>query len=214
MNDFERKQVKKLRECGRSYGWIANELGISKDTVKSYCRRNGLEGYAKKKMEEIDDLKYCKNCGAVVIQNPGRKEKKFCSDACRMKWWNNHIDQVEKKAMYDLVCLNCGRSFQAYGNAKRKYCCHDCYVEHRFGKKKVVVREVNEQHKEAITSNPTMTKKQGKNEIYFSVTMYQVKRMLKEGIITATDYNKMREMMAEKYHPITGALFYDKLKED
>ena len=29
----------------------------------------------------------------------------------------------------------CGRLFTAYGNKKRKYCSHRCYIEHRYDKK-------------------------------------------------------------------------------
>ena len=161
-----------------------------------------------------DEVLLCKTCGTVVIQTPGRKAKKFCSDRCRMKWWNSHADQVNKKATYDLVCMNCGCSFQAYGNSKRKYCCHECYVEDRFGKKGKPVRKIDERSKAEFEPKPVTTREQGNNEIYFSITMYWVKRMYDEGIITAIDYNTMREMMIEKYHPVTGSLFYDKIKEE
>ena len=216
MNDFEKERIKRLRECGRSYGWIANELGLSKDTVKSHCRRYGLDGVAKVNLKgkPRDEVLLCKTCGTVVIQTPGRKAKKFCSDRCRMKWWNSHADQVNKKATYDLVCMNCGCSFQAYGNSKRKYCCHECYVEDRFGKKGKPARKIDERPKAEFEPKPVMTREQGNNEIYFTITMYWVKRMYDEGIITAIDYNTMREMMIEKYHPVTGSLFYDKIKEE
>lgn len=52
--------------------------------------------------------------------------KKFCSDRCRMKWWNSHLDQVQRKANYDFVCPVCKKPFTVYGNANRKYCSHEC----------------------------------------------------------------------------------------
>lgn len=63
------------------------------------------------------------------------KEKIFCSDSCRMKWWNSHQELVDRKAEYDFVRRNCGRLFTAYGNKERKYCSHRCYIEHRYSKK-------------------------------------------------------------------------------
>lgn len=69
----------------------------------------------------------------AVPQTAGRKEKKFCSDRCRMKWWNSHLDQVQRKANYDFVCPVCKKPFTVYGNANRKYCSHECYIEDRFG---------------------------------------------------------------------------------
>ena len=75
----------------------------------------------------------CNCCGKPVAQNPGRKEKKFCSDACRTRWWNSHLDLVKRKAIYHFTCPTCGREFTAYGNAHRKYCSHTGYIEDRFG---------------------------------------------------------------------------------
>jgi len=77
---------------------------------------------------------YCLYCGAPIEQNPKRREKKFCSDDCRMLWWNSHRDLVKHHMIRTEHCLHCGQIFQVYGNAKRKYCSHKCYVEHRFGK--------------------------------------------------------------------------------
>lgn len=33
-----------------------------------------------------------------------------------------------------VVCLNCGNEFECFENG-RKYCCHECYMEHRYGKR-------------------------------------------------------------------------------
>ena len=44
MTDEQKRQVVSLRQEGSGYTSIANKLGISRDTVKSFCRRNGLSG--------------------------------------------------------------------------------------------------------------------------------------------------------------------------
>ena len=75
---------------------------------------------------------FCFYCGTAVTQNPGRKEKKFCSNKCRMKWWNAHFDKLNKKTMYPYICPHCGKAFEVYGNSQRKYCCHACYIADRF----------------------------------------------------------------------------------
>ena len=75
----------------------------------------------------------CGYCGAPIIQTPGRKKKKFCSDHCRNHWWNTHLDLVDRRANYEFVCQTCGKPFTAYGNAHRKYCSRGCYIEDRFG---------------------------------------------------------------------------------
>ena len=40
----------------------------------------------------------------------------------------------ELKANYEFVCPNCKKHFVCYGNKNRKYCCHDCYLEDRYGR--------------------------------------------------------------------------------
>lgn len=77
----------------------------------------------------------CEQCGIMVVQNPGHKHKRFCSDKCRMLWWNSHQDLVKRKANYEFTCARCGKAFISYGNKSRKYCCQECYIEDRFGKK-------------------------------------------------------------------------------
>ena len=44
-----------------------------------------------------------------------------------------HRNQVQRKAYITFVCISCGKQVTVYGNHKRKYCSHDCYIEHRFG---------------------------------------------------------------------------------
>lgn len=133
----EKNRIIQMRKDGLGYGKIAQELGISRNTIKSFCQRNELTGGASTMPEiTITDVlaeKPCLNCGQPVRQNPGRKEKKFCCDACRNKWWNSHLSQVKRKAMYEFVCPACGKPFTAYGNRNRKYCSHECYIEDRFG---------------------------------------------------------------------------------
>lgn len=40
---------------------------------------------------------------------------------------------LDIKYIYNFSCKYCGKSFSVYGNAHRKYCCHDCYIKDRFG---------------------------------------------------------------------------------
>jgi len=129
----QKEQIKRLREDGYGYGKIASMLGLSDNTVKSFCRRQGLTKVSANKGGQGDDLHFCKCCGIPIVQMQGRKEKKFCSDTCRMRWWNSHLNEVKRKAVYEFECAFCHRLFTAYGNANRKYCSHDCYVEDRFG---------------------------------------------------------------------------------
>ena len=154
MTDSQREQIRRLREEGHSYTKVARLLNIPENTVKTYCKRNGLNGYAQKK-EKSEGAKrgFCKCCGAPVMQNPGRKEKKFCSSYCRNKWWNAHLELVNRKANYNLECQYCHKMFTAYGNAKRKYCCHACYIKDRFGESAMSWNvSVNDEHYDEMWS--------------------------------------------------------------
>ena len=110
-----------MRLQGKSAGVIAAALGLSVNTVKSYLRRH----------PDMGCTHFCPQCGKPVMQAEGRKEKKFCSDKCRMTWWNSHQDQVNKQAYYTLICQYCGKEFASYGNKNRKYCCRECYAAAR-----------------------------------------------------------------------------------
>jgi endogenous inhibitor of DNA gyrase (YacG/DUF329 family) len=137
MTPDEKSRLTDLRKAGRSYTEIADALGISKNTVKTFCRRNGLAPEVESTPVEVTPAptteRLCPHCGKPVIQPQGRKEKKFCSDTCRNRWWNSHMDLVNRKAIYEYTCPTCGTAFTAYGNNHRKYCCHECYIADRFG---------------------------------------------------------------------------------
>lgn len=137
MTNEEKKLIDGLRAEGLGYRKIAVRIGISENTVKSYLRK--VEATETKDTApaptagDAAESHICLYCGKPVAQNPGRKQKKFCSDACRNQWWNNHQDLVRRNAVYHFICPACGKDFSAYGNAHRKYCSHACYIDHRFG---------------------------------------------------------------------------------
>lgn len=133
MTDQEKQQIAIYRNQGLSYTAISNKMAISVNSIKTYCKRNGLGGVRAFEKTNGMEVCACENCGATVVQNPGRKKKRFCSDKCRNAWWNAHQDEVNKKANYECVCAHCGKSFISYGNKNRKYCSHECYIEDRFG---------------------------------------------------------------------------------
>jgi len=44
MTDEQRQKIKMLRYQGFGYKKIADEVGLSRDSVRGYCLRNGLGG--------------------------------------------------------------------------------------------------------------------------------------------------------------------------
>jgi endogenous inhibitor of DNA gyrase (YacG/DUF329 family) len=111
-------KIRELQMQGHGYKKIAKILGISENTVKSYCRRHPVENS-------------CLQCGRALSHTQGKKRKKFCSDKCRLTWWNSHKEFVKKKTFYTLTCQHCGQLFESYGNSKRKFCSRACFNDSR-----------------------------------------------------------------------------------
>lgn len=125
MTNEEALKIEELQREGQGYKKIALLLNLPVNTVKSYIRRHPVE------QTTTAPTQGCLNCGTPLLQKPGKKEKKFCSDRCRMAWWNAHPERVNRKAFYAATCAHCGREFQAYGNRGRKYCSRSCFDQAR-----------------------------------------------------------------------------------
>jgi len=133
MTDGQKQQIIRLRAAGDGYGRIAQKVGISVNTVKSFCRRNKIEEAPLEQSAVFSgETTYCENCGKEIRQIAKQKKKRFCCDKCRNDWWNSHLDLVKRKAIYDFKCPHCGKEFQIYGDKRRKYCSHECFLAERF----------------------------------------------------------------------------------
>lgn len=79
---------------GEGYKLIASELGLNLNSVRSYCRRNGLGGFGvdvaakfgfsvtanSKKRQSNSCKKHCMQCGKLFLPSNGKQ--KFCSTEC------------------------------------------------------------------------------------------------------------------------------------
>ena len=122
MTDHERSMIITLQSKGYGYKKIAKELDLSVNTVKTFCRRRTAS--------LTDGKPRCLQCGVVVEQDPHRKQKKYCSDACRMAWWKEHPELVKRKNSHAYICPTCGRSFVSK-NPGRVHCSRECYANAR-----------------------------------------------------------------------------------
>jgi len=133
MNVQQRQAIHRLRGEGLSYAKISALTGISENTIKSYCRRNDLGSGA----TEIPDTSvgsFCRQCGSPLTQTNRAKPKRFCSDKCRMAWWNSHPDAVNHKLVRQITCQSCGKIYTTLGNRTRKYCSRTCYGKSKVAK--------------------------------------------------------------------------------
>lgn len=84
--------------------------------------------------------RFCPTCGQEIeIDKSGHtlgRPRKFCSDACRQKFWKAH-PKVEVWASYEQkICPVCGELFYAQheNRRERKYCSRACANRGRAGK--------------------------------------------------------------------------------
>ena len=132
MSEIEKQQILDLRLKGIGYKAIAAVIGVSRDAVRGFCKKNGLGG--DEKAEQAENKHRCPCCGQVVTKKDRGRNRRFCSADCRRKWWAGNADARSKKpeAIYSYTCLHCGKLFSAYGDKERKYCSQDCYFKARF----------------------------------------------------------------------------------
>jgi len=128
MTNVQKERIARLRKSGESYAVIAVTLGLSENTVQSYCRRNGLGMASTDKDSRAGVERACAHCGKHLGKSRQRT-KRFCSGTCRLSWWKMHPDSLNRKAIYHFICAQCGTPFDSYGNIHRKYCSRACYAK-------------------------------------------------------------------------------------
>ena len=126
MTKKEKETIQRLQSYGLGYVRISQITSISVDTVKSHCRAHPATS-----VTQIDVENFCRNCGSPIDCSFPVRQRLFCSDKCRMEWWNSHQNRVNRKAWYTFKCCRCGSEFVSYGNNHRKYCSRKCYADAR-----------------------------------------------------------------------------------
>jgi len=124
MTQEEKIRVRELRQNGISYSNISQATGLSLNTIKSFCLRNGMTS---SKREEGPT---CLNCGKR-LRKSHFKPRKFCSDGCRNMWWNKRRYLRHSEKMKEYICPVCGERFYDYSSKNRKYCSQSCYQNRR-----------------------------------------------------------------------------------
>ena len=132
MTKQQKQVITEMRECGVPIPSIAEQLGISANTIKSYCQRHGILPLNKPRR----NIRFCLQCQTEIPQTPHRKEKKFCCDKCRQLWWTEHSSIICRNSQIELICPVCTKTFQSYKSKHRKFCSRTCY-----GKSKEVSHE-------------------------------------------------------------------------
>ena len=209
------------REQHMTYRQIGEKLGLSPDTVKTFCRRNGAQAGKTAQSAECR----CRNCGAPVHPLPGRRERLFCSPACRTAYWRKH-NLLGKDPRY---CAGCGALLTG-GSASRKYCGHACYIRHRFGSTASPSEESEKAtHSRRLEANPTaaaankkptaspweeaeptapiLTKEQFERELNYRAALSIAKQMREDGLVTPKEFVQIDAFLRRKFSPVWGGLY-------
>ena len=104
MTKEQKSTILRLRAEGYKYVTIADTIGLSINTVKSYCRRQSATAQA-------DGAPCCKQCKKPLVSKKGGKPRLFCSDECRNNWWKHHSSNINRKAYYTKTCAHCGKPY-------------------------------------------------------------------------------------------------------
>lgn len=121
MTQIEKDRISEMLRSGKSPAEISDKLGISYNTVKSFLRRN----------KPAVEKPVCPNCGEPLVFTPHKKKKKFCSDKCRMHYWNTHPQEMNLTNATTIQCEVCGKDVLSYRKKPRRFCSRACAVKGR-----------------------------------------------------------------------------------
>lgn len=221
MTKEQKTLILHYREQHMTYRQIGEKLGLSPDTVKTFCRRKRAQS---ERTEESVQAQ-CRNCGAPVHPLPGRRERLFCSPACRTAYWRKH-NLLGGTPRY---CAGCGALLTG-GSASRKYCGHACYIRHRFGSTASPSGESEKTtHSRRLEADPTeaaankkptaspreeaeptasiLTKEQFERELNYRAALSIAKQMQEDGLVTPKEFVQIDRFLRRKFSPVWGGLY-------
>lgn len=118
MNKAEIATVERLRREGKGLSAIAEETGISINTIKSHCSRHGIPAPRL--------IRTCLFCNAEI-----KTTDHFCSEDCRAGWYESHSSDEQDILR---LCKTCGKPFEPR-QAKQVYCSKQCFYNDRYHSK-------------------------------------------------------------------------------
>lgn len=117
LSEKQKIQIDYLYAHGNNLKEIAQELNLSYRQVHHY--KSQLTG------------ERCLQCGKAIKQTPHKRKKKFCSDKCRITWWNHNADMCTRTPHHTHECEYCHKTFNCYRAVEQKYCSRECYNKAR-----------------------------------------------------------------------------------
>ena len=107
MTNEQKQTIASMRDSGVPITSIAQQLELSVNTIKSYCKRHGIHSGN----QSSKNILFCLQCHKEIPQTSHRKEKKFCSDKCRQLWWAENSTLIPRNSQIERICPVCKTSF-------------------------------------------------------------------------------------------------------
>lgn len=77
MTDQQKSEIESLRKEGLSYRQIAEKVGATSASIKTYFHRKRIR----------DATRLCEQCHKPIITTVNRSNCRFCSTECKSRWW-------------------------------------------------------------------------------------------------------------------------------
>ena len=123
MTNEQKQAIASMRYAGVPISSIAEQLGLSVNTIKSFCKRHGIHSGN----QSSKNILFCLQCHKEIPQAEHRKAKKFCSDKCRQLWWAENTALIPRDSQIERICPVCKEHFLSYKSKHRIYCSRTCY---------------------------------------------------------------------------------------
>ena len=185
MTNEQRMIVSSLRAQGMGYGAIARKVGISENTVKSFCRRNAQKE-DKPQVAGAGEHR-CLCCGALWRRVPAGRKRSSAVISAGINGGTPIWTRLTAGRYGRLPVLAAVRFFQSMDRRRENT---------------AAMIATSDTGSEAAR----MSKEQMRREKLYQATMSIVRKMLAEGLITEEEYRQIDTMFLEKYRPLFGAL--------
>ncbi len=119
MTGQEKNTLIDMRQRGLKLHEMAKITGMKEGTIRSFFSRFGIQNM------ELNRAALCKQCHSPLLAKKYKRVRLFCSDACRIKWWNQHRGEGTHRNQHVYRCRYCQTEFRSYAEAK--YCSRACY---------------------------------------------------------------------------------------
>ena len=218
----EKEAIRNMRKQGNSYGAIAKVLGIGKDQVKSFCKRNGLNGFTKKDNSTPEkafdifktnlhnktngELVYMsgytscdskvllrfKDCGHEITKSAQFVRRKAKLNRC-MECFGR---KISKKEIAPQKCEICKKEIE--GRTGRKTCSDKCKTEYTLSRRfKPKLVECNNES----CSNEFFTEFGSFSKMYCSISCRDEEKKRKRKVVKYNRKKRIRAAFVERVVP-------------